>query len=214
VIAGSAGAAFAVRSGTKRYERLGYVERSRPITWTFLVGIVGVLGLLRLEERAAAFVAIGCACFFGAAFLLITVGNIRYRHRQRTSTSRLFASPPGWDDLSLKEQVLVRGLDDWVYAADVYGIAAGSGLAEPSAIRELSLGLTSEILVEGLMVAGEVDGTGHRPWEMSTGDAIVRITEDWLEWTEQLTPGAVVWLDLTETGRALAKDALRRQRDL
>lgn len=34
-------------------------------------------------------------------------------------------------------------------------------------------------MIKCLMAQGEWDGQGHRPWECSAADAMVRIAEDW-----------------------------------
>jgi hypothetical protein len=79
----------------------------------------------------------------------------------------------GWEHRTLVEDLLDNGVNDLVYEAWVYGITGRAGVTEPSSRRELAIGLISEVLAAGLMVAGEFDGSWHRPWEMSTGDAIV-----------------------------------------
>ncbi|WP_250290210.1 hypothetical protein [Frankia sp. CiP1_Cm_nod1] len=118
-----------------------------------------------------------------------------------------------WDDRTLIEDILANGVDDWVYAAWLYQIAQRSGLVEPRDLRALSIGLIAEVLTSGLMVAGEYDGSGFRQWECSTGEAIVRITQDWLAWgDEDLTPGAVVWLDVTPAGQAIGEAVLAREK--
>lgn len=116
-----------------------------------------------------------------------------------------------WHQLSLKDDVVARGLFDWVIEADLHEVAARSGAGSPAARRALSIGLIAEILIEGLMVAGEISDSGFRQWDCSTADAIVRITEDRLEWGDEVpTPGAVFWLNLTKKGKRHAEDALRQ----
>jgi hypothetical protein len=116
------------------------------------------------------------------------------------------------DSRTLVEDVLANGVDDLVYEALVWTVAGRTGALEPAARRDLSIGLLAELLVSGLMVAGEYDGTDHRPWDLSTGDAIVRIAEDWLQWGESVpTPGSVVWLALTPAGRVLGEAVLARE---
>jgi hypothetical protein len=121
--------------------------------------------------------------------------------------------PTTWDDRTILEDVLARGVDDWVYEAEVFTIARRSGLTEPDQLRALSLGLITEVIVRGLMTPGEYDGETHRPWDCSTGDAVVRITEDWLASRDDVpTPGSVVWLSNTELGERMGKAVLDRER--
>ena len=115
-----------------------------------------------------------------------------------------------------KEDVLVGGLDDWAYAAWVYGSTRLAGLTDSEQRRTYSLGLIAELLVEGLMVPGDVDDHGHHAWPCSAGEAVERIVREWLtDWPQEVpTPGAIVWRANTESGdevakRVLAQEALR-----
>lgn len=117
-----------------------------------------------------------------------------------------------WDDRTLIEDVLVNGLDDWVDASWVRQIATRTGLRDPLDLRAISLGLIVEVLSRGLMVAGECDGEGHRPWECSMATAVDMIAESWIAWGDTPpTPGAIVWLALTDAGRAIAEQVLERE---
>lgn len=88
-----------------------------------------------------------------------------------------------------------------------------AGIADPAQRRTLTIGLIAELLVEGLMIAGDVDEHGHQPWPHSMGDAIERITRTWLtEWPEDIpTPGAIVWLANTEAGNLMGREVLARE---
>ena len=117
-----------------------------------------------------------------------------------------------WESRTFVEDVLARGVDDWVYAAEVLGVVERSGVTDRSQLRQLALGVISEVLVGGFAVAGEVDGERHRPWECSVGDAIARIVEEWGQWGDEApTPGAVVWLDATLSGVAVGQAVLDRE---
>jgi hypothetical protein len=110
-----------------------------------------------------------------------------------------------------KEDVLVGGLDDWIYASWVTNSIWD--LTTPENRRTLTIGLIAELLVEGLMVPGDVDYQGHHPWPHSPGDAIERITREWLtEWREEVpAPGAIVWLANTAAGDEIARRVLARE---
>lgn len=118
----------------------------------------------------------------------------------------------GCDGRTLLEDLLARGVDDWVYAAEVYDIAARTGLTDPSQIRMAAIGLVAEAIVRGLVVPGDVGDGRHQPWECSAGEAIVRIQEDWLKWGSEVpTPGAVVWLDVTPAGLRIGEAVIARE---
>lgn len=109
----------------------------------------------------------------------------------------------------LLDYFLISGLDDWVYAAEVYGVVRRTGLRHPTQLREFSVGLIAEVLTRGWMVAGEYDGHGFSPWEGGVKFALGRICEDWFARRDpEVTAGEVVWMDLTAAGEALAKEAL------
>lgn len=116
------------------------------------------------------------------------------------------------DNRTLVEDLLANGVDDWVYAGWVYQIAKRTGLQDPVDLRAISLGLIVEVLVRGLMVAGDYDGDGHSPWDCSTAAAVERVAESWIDWGESPpTPGAIVWLALTTTGREIGEGVLERE---
>jgi hypothetical protein len=114
---------------------------------------------------------------------------------------------------SPQEDVLVEGLYDWAYAAWVFGSTGLSGLEDQRLRRTLALGVIAELLVAGLVVAGDVDEQGHHPWPCSAGEAIERITREWItEWRDDVpTPGAIVWLANTEEGNRVARGVLGRE---
>lgn len=118
------------------------------------------------------------------------------------------------NERSPKDDVLVGGLDDWAYAAWVYGSTGLGGLSDPVLRRALALGIIAELLVEGLVVAGEVDEQGHHPWPCSPGEAIERIAREWItDWEYEIpAPGAIVWLANTDKGNRIAHTVLARER--
>jgi hypothetical protein len=114
---------------------------------------------------------------------------------------------------TLIEDLLVSGLDDPVYAGWIRAIAAQSALTDPGRLRELSLGIIVEVLCPGLMVPGDYDQDGHHPWPHSPGDAIERISREWLDqWAYDVpAPGAIVWLANTDFGNEVARHVLGRE---
>lgn len=116
------------------------------------------------------------------------------------------------EDRMLVEDLVANGVDDLIYAGWVHQIAKRTGLQTPADLRAVSLGLVAEVLVRGLMIAGEYDGDVHRPWECSTAAAIERVAESWIAWGDTPpTPGAIVWLALTPPGREVGEAVLERE---
>lgn len=118
-----------------------------------------------------------------------------------------------WATWTPKESTLVEGLYDMVYASWVINFVRET-VPEPL-WRPTTIGLIAELLVEGLMLPGEVDYEGiHHPWDCSAGEAIARIALEWLttEWSHDGVPypGAIVWLANTEAGNEIARAVLAR----
>lgn len=103
--------------------------------------------------------------------------------------------------MDLVGELLASGADDWVSAREAYGIAADAGVTDPAAVRALAVGLIAEVLVGGLMVAGDVSESGFQAWEVTPGDAVARIATDWFSRPDPVIGvGEVVWLDITPSG--------------
>lgn len=118
----------------------------------------------------------------------------------------------GWDDRTLIEDLLANGVDDWVYAAWVQGVAQRSGLTDSAMIRQLSIGVIAEVLVAGLMVAGDVIDGKHHTWNSTPADSLRRITAEWTAVGEvQLYPGQIVWLCNTAEGNERGQAVLDRE---
>jgi hypothetical protein len=117
-----------------------------------------------------------------------------------------------WDERTLVEDLLARGVDDWVSAAEVFDVASRSAVSDPFALRALSVGLIAEVLVRGWMVAGDVTGSGFNRWDCTTAEAIMKVSDAWFAREQPLVmPGEVVWLNTTEQGAALGSGVLQRE---
>lgn len=111
------------------------------------------------------------------------------------------------------EDLVVGGLDDWADAGWVLQSVWPPGETDRARLRDLTLELIAEVLQSGLMVAGDIVGGEHVPWHGSAGDALRRITSEWLdEWRDEIpTPGAIVWLANTAAGDEVAHAVLARE---
>ena len=106
---------------------------------------------------------------------------------------------------------MARALDDWLHVADFVSIARRTGLTTPEAVRALALGLITELLVGGLMVAGDADQAGFHEWKVTPGDAIQRIVQSWNEDDSVPAPGAVAWFRNTSNGAKIGEAVIARE---
>lgn len=111
------------------------------------------------------------------------------------------------------EDLVVGGLDDWADAGWALQSVRLSGETDPVALRDLTFELIAEVLLDGLMAAGDIVGSDHVPWHGEPEAWMERIRREWLdEWADEIpSPGAIVWLDNTPAGDALARDVLARE---
>lgn len=110
------------------------------------------------------------------------------------------------------EDLVVSGLDDWIYESLAFPQSLDASLGH-KVRRAGALGLIAEAIFGGLMVPGDVVGRDHIPWTTSLSASFERIARKWItEWDEAWpTPGSIVWLDNTPEGDALARAVLERE---
>lgn len=119
---------------------------------------------------------------------------------------------------SLVEDLLARGVDDWIQAAEIVDVVIRTGLNglehnDPVKLRTRALGLITEVVVAGLMVAGDVtERVGFEPWGVPPGDAVERIASEWLARSDpDVMLGEIVWLSNTPKGNAIGEAVLERE---
>lgn len=105
------------------------------------------------------------------------------------------------------DDLLIRGLDDWIQAAEVASVARTIGGAESGEmVRALSLQLIRTLLESRLIEVGMVDEhEGFVPWRIPAGVALERIESEWSARPTGPGLGEVCWLNLTEQGQARAQ---------
>jgi hypothetical protein len=116
-----------------------------------------------------------------------------------------------WEQRGLIEDVLARAMDDWLHAAEFSGIVRRTGMATAEGVRAAAIGLIAQVLVDGLMVAGDVDELGFHQWPGPTADAIVRIVQCWDPAEPFPTPGSVAWFECTARGKQLGEAVIERE---
>lgn len=104
--------------------------------------------------------------------------------------------------ITMRDQVLLEGLDDYVSASCVYSLAIDTGLTEDSDRRALAVGTNAELICTGLAVAGGLSPGGFAAWERSAAESIRYIANRWvLHGNPEPITDEIVWLALTEEGR-------------
>lgn len=117
-----------------------------------------------------------------------------------------------WEQRGLVEDLLARGVDDWIDLGLVVEVARRAGAASEEALTTIAIGLMSCVVVQGQMKPGVVAEGAFESWEMGAGEAVERIIREWLATgTRNLRPGDVAWLCNTEAGDALGRAVLERE---
>lgn len=114
---------------------------------------------------------------------------------------------------SLIEELLARGVDDWVSAAELLDMASSAGVAEPNDRLTVAIGLATEAILRGLVEAGDVSEDGFTAWSCTPFEAIARVAETWLAREDSLVmPGEIVWLSNTDQGNEMAEGVSLHER--
>ena len=119
-------------------------------------------------------------------------------------------------------EVLQRGLDDWLYLAEVAGVVR-SHLVSPNTadVMLATIGAVEELLSKGLVLVGDLVRSGNQlrfqPWEVSVAAAVDEIEKRWLKYGNPIGPdGAndVCWISNTQEGDELGRryQALEKKR--
>jgi hypothetical protein len=116
---------------------------------------------------------------------------------------------------ALIDELLARGADDWVTAAEVAWIARSVGDASTDGdVLEVSVDVIRAVLTDGLMDAGDVTDGGFFEWGLSPAESVRRIEQAWLLLGRLPNLGEVCWLSNTTAGQARAERVMaHRDRD-
>jgi hypothetical protein len=111
----------------------------------------------------------------------------------------------------IADELLLRGLDDWVDASEVAFVVARqlslpAPAADPREVLDVALAVLRTLLDEGFVEIGEVTDGGFFAWETSTDDSIARVHGAW-DATLPNGPGLgeVFWIANTGKGDARAQ---------
>jgi hypothetical protein len=111
------------------------------------------------------------------------------------------------------DDLLIRGLDDWIQASEVASVTRIiGGKNSDETVRDLSIQLIRTLLESGFVEVGMVEKQkGFIPWKVSVDDAMQRIERDWFSRPTGPGLGEVCWLNLTEKGESQAKRLWSRE---
>lgn len=108
-------------------------------------------------------------------------------------------------------ELLVRGLDDWIQAAEVASIARTHGGAKgDDETRKISMAVVRELLSRNLVEIGEVSENCFRAWNLSERDVLAKVDADWRGRPHGPDLGELFWLNLTESGARIANEVRER----
>jgi hypothetical protein len=105
-------------------------------------------------------------------------------------------------------EVLKRGLDDWIQAAELASVVQ-SVVGQPSIadIRRVALAVIDELVRGEFMKAGDVTSDGFTEWILTPAEAIERIAREWSALSQSPELGEICWLSNTSKGDERARSA-------
>ena len=111
--------------------------------------------------------------------------------------------------MSARDEVLLRGLIDWVALERVHRRVAGENAGEPLAtIQDKVLDLIHSLVTDGLFELGDLATPNHRfgAWDAPLDESIQRIRDVYVnQFDDDPEWWFYCWLKLTEKGRKLAE---------
>jgi len=107
-------------------------------------------------------------------------------------------------------EMLKRGLDDWVDAAEVASLIRSTCDAPREAdVQKMSLQIVHNAVEQGLMTIGNVTKDGFQKWQLSLPEAIGKIETEWSGLGRPPSIGELFWLCNTPQGDERAKSLVR-----
>ncbi|MBA3947899.1 MAG: hypothetical protein H0X37_25520 [Herpetosiphonaceae bacterium] len=111
-------------------------------------------------------------------------------------------------------ELLIDGLDDWVYLAQLKGILLHvAGITNEQVIMEEALATLDVVLRAGFVEIGDViKNVGFVPWNMSIEAALDRVRREWQQLNGGPSLGDICWLQNTPKGNCEAEKVLKAER--
>jgi|SRR6185437_8527881 len=111
--------------------------------------------------------------------------------------------------MSARDEVLLRGLIDWVALERIHSIVAQENQDQPLAIiQDKVLSLIRSLVTEGLFEVGSLSSSNGRfsAWETTLDESIERIRDVYTsKFDDEPAWWFYCWLDATEKGQLAAK---------
>lgn len=97
--------------------------------------------------------------------------------------------------------LLVRGMDDWVHDAEVFGSVAARVATDQADRRAVAIGLITAVVLDGLMIPGDLRDGEFVDWPGTPAESAARIAQKWLGRSGAIVlPGEVCWLRNSAAG--------------
>jgi hypothetical protein len=107
------------------------------------------------------------------------------------------------------DEILKRGADDWVDAAEVVFVVRSLCAPKTDAdARQLSIDAVRELVNRDLASIGDIDKNGFHEWNDPIDQALRKIQDQWVALTRDPIVGELFWLCNTDKGDQKAKSLL------
>lgn len=108
-------------------------------------------------------------------------------------------------------ELLMRGCNDWIQAAEIASIAIEVGYASSiQEIQELSITIIEYVVQNGLMEIGDLKKDGFLKWTCSNDKSIELVKRAWEALNRNPILGEICWLQITHEGRRIGEGLFKR----
>jgi hypothetical protein len=114
----------------------------------------------------------------------------------------------------IADEIVLRGLDDWMYLAEIESLVRFLGVDRTKVI-DYTQKVLGVLLDRGMIQLGEVIDDKFEPWRGQPEDVIANLKRKRAMFDGDIGMGEVCWIDLTESGVAKARivESLRSRKD-
>ena len=137
------------------------------------------------------------------------MGSLGAQRKEVAPVTSTHARRTSGRPVTAREEVLVRGLIDWVAFERVHHYVALENSGRPlAAIQEKALELVHALASDGLFELGDMSGEDGRfaAWDSSLDDSIQRIRDAYIaDFGDESLWWFCCWLDLTDKGQQIAE---------